>query len=230
LSLERAALAVTIGITFVCLGLTVYILKRRMPPIRRLFYFDLARYTIRILIVGPLVMPALRSVEPLIFNRRNLNLPPPGIATLSDWLVWLLGMPLTEFTQVDASLAADIFAVLRRSSAGIYPFMLVGMVFILVLDFYWAYRGSRTAAKIRTIHYAIMLLLFILWTFIAITISPNVPGAQDLYHRWLFIQYWYSTPWIVALVVAEIFFSFWLPMAVIGCLIYKQYLHARPPR
>jgi len=198
-------------------------LSRSQSPKRRLLYFDLARYALRILLIGPLVMPTLGRVQELVLNPRNLGLTPPGLATLSQWLVWLLGVPLSEFAQVDGSLPADIYAVARGSSSGIYGALLAGMLFVLVLDFLWAYRNNLAAGKVRTGYYVLALASFIIWTLIACTVNLNIPGAGDLYHRWMFMQYWHSYPWMIILIVWEIVFSFWLPLAAIGYLIYSQH-------
>jgi len=201
----------------------IYFILRRLKAsyAKKLFYFDLVRYAIRIFIVGPIIMSALGNISPLIFNAQNLKLSPPGLATMEQWFVWWLGAPLSEFTQLDASIGADVYAVVKGSSSNILLPIIVGMILALALDFLWAYKNNRYTKIIRTALFGFTLVAFIVWTLIAIFISSNIPGAGDLKNRWLFMQYWKFTPWVVGLLVFETFFSFWLPLIVIGYLIYK---------
>lgn len=226
--LENATLAVIIGITIVCLGFTIYILlKQRMSPVKKLFYFDISRYFIHIFILVPLLAPVLKIVSKQIFNPENLSLSPPGLATVQQWLIWWLGYPLLEFTQIDGILVADIYTVVLRRGPAPYLIVFSGLFFILALDCLWAYKSVKAARIIRTVHYGIWLFLFLLWTAVAVFISPDIPFAQDYRNKWLFMQYWGFQPWVVAIVMFGLFFSVWLPTIVVGYLIYKQYLHAK---
>lgn len=218
----EAALALIIGITCVCLALTIYILKLKITYARKLFYFDLSRFAIHVFIVMPLIWPVLQYVSRFIFNPESATLPPPGVATVEQWLIWWLGMPLQEYTKTEGDLLALLPFVLRGQNPpniAVY----IALCIVLALDYLWAYRNTKSARTIRTINYGIMLLGLTLWHLMALTISPNIPGARDLLNRWLFMRYWHFAPWVVALIVSVTFFNFWLPMIVIGYLIYKSY-------
>lgn len=218
------ALFTAIILTAFSLFFIYFVLRRlKVTYAKKLFYFDLVRFLIRILIVGPIIMSALGGISPLIFNAQNLKLPPPGLATIEQWFVWWLGAPLSEFTQVDSSIGADIFAVAKGSSSNLLLPLLAGFIFVSVLDFLWAYKNNKYSKIIRTVFFGFALVSFIIWTLVAFTITPNIPGAGDLKNRWLFMKYWQFTPWVVALLVFETFFSFWLPLIVIGYLIYKSW-------
>lgn len=218
-------LVVEIILTFFSLFLVYFIVRRsKATNAKKLFYFDIIRYAIRIFIVTLLVMPVLRNISPLIINKQNISLPPPGLATVEQWVTWWLGMPLTEFNQVDGVALFDLSAVVRGQSigAGIY-LMYGGMLVILALDFLMAYKNSKYARTIRAVWYGITLFGFIVWTLFAAFMNLSTPGAQDYRNRWLFMQYWQFTPWVVVLIIFETFFSFWLPIIVIGYLIYKDW-------
>jgi len=230
LRLEEAALALTVAITFVCLGLTIYILlKARVPSVRRLFYFDLSRYIIHMFISVPLLEPFLKHTSQSIFDPKNLTLPPPGVATVQQWLIWWLGYPIVEFTQIDGIMLADVYTVVLRRGAAPYVIVFAGLLLILVLDYLWAYRNMKGARIIRTINYGIWLFLFSVWTAVALFVSSNIPFAQDYRNKWLFMQYWHFTPWVVAIVIFGLFFSVWLPTIVVGYLVYKGYTQPRVP-
>jgi hypothetical protein len=136
----------------------------------------------------------------------------------------MLAMSLTEFTVVGGgALFAHIFAVAKGSSVDLLPPLFIGILFVLTLDYLWLYKDNQNARIIRTIQYGITLFLFILWTIIAFTITPYTTGALDYFIYLIFMWYWQFNPLFVLFTIFIVIFSFWLPLAVTGYLIYKQY-------
>jgi len=218
------ALDLIVFLNLVCLGLTFYLIRKPdLTFVRKLFFFDASRFLMHIFIVFPIVHPACKRVQPLIWNPENLNLPPPGVATVQQWLIWWLGYPLVEFTQIDGVLLADIYTVfIKPGQAAPYLLVVAGLLLVLTLDYLWAYKGSAQAQTLRKLIYGIWLLLFSLWTLIALTVTAEIPGAMDYRNKWLFMQYWGFEPWVVATVLYGLFFSVWLPTIVAGYFITKS--------
>jgi len=218
------ALIITMILTIISLFFIYFLLRRvKTTHAKKLFYFDLFRLILRFSVVQFLLIPILisGSLPDRIFNPQNASLPPPGIASVQDWLMWWFGYPLLEFSQSEAAVWADLSLILiHKSAAFLIPITLLTLT---LLDYLWSYHNLKFAKYIRTINYSIWLVAMIVWTFYALAINPDFLGAQDYRNKWLFMQYWGFSPWVVVVVVFGLIFSLWTTTIVIGYLIYKAW-------
>jgi len=199
-----------IGLHFLCIGLTVYILKNpKLNAAKKLFFFDFFRYSIHLAISNLWLMPMLNKIAPKIFKDEPT-------ANLTEWLIWWFGYPLAEFTQIDGVMPQDI---VMYTGVKIPHFISLGLVTELGIDYLWAFKNLKLAKTVRTGWYGIWLFMFTAWFLVALARGGDVPLAQDYRNKLMFMEYWNWEPWVVAVVLYGLFFSVWLPTIVTGMLI-----------